>query len=233
MATDSRDRDATPTNDGSSTGNGHAAHLERSRTVWDRWSDWYGMSENDFEPMREAAIDHLALESGDRVLEIGCGPGVNFERIRDDIGTSGELVAVDYSPAMIEKARARIDAHGWENVHVRRADATTVEFEEPFDAALATLSLSVMPDIHRAVETAYRSLVPDSTFVVFDVRPFPDGPARVLNPFVWRFLRWYANWNPEGDVVASLDTVFDASEVADTYMQGATYTVVCEKRDAD
>ena len=232
MATDSRDRESTPANDGSSRDDEHADHLERSRTVWDRWSDWYGMSERDFEPMREAAIDRLALESGDRVLEIGCGPGVNFERIRNDIGDSGELVAVDYSPDMIEKARERIDAHGWENVDVRRADATTAEFDEPFDAALATLSLSVMPDITRAVETVYRSVVPGATFVVFDVRPFPDGPARVLNPVIWRFLRWYANWNPDGDVVKSLEVVFDTSEIVDTYTHGTTYTVVCEKRDA-
>ncbi|WP_121740958.1 class I SAM-dependent methyltransferase [Natronorubrum halophilum] len=232
MATERRDRDPACETSGSHDG-AYDEHLERSRTVWDRWSDWYGMSERDFEPMREAAIDRLALQPGDRVLEIGCGPGVNLERIRDDVDESGELVAVDYSPAMIANARERIDAHGWENVEVRRADATTATFDEPFDAALATLSLSVMPDIPRAVETVYRSLVPDSTFVVFDVRPFPDGPARVLNPFVRRFLRWYANWNPDGDVVASLEAVFDESEVVDTYTHGTTYAVVCEKRDAD
>ncbi|WP_440764158.1 class I SAM-dependent methyltransferase [Natronorubrum sp. DTA7] len=232
MVTDPLERD--PANDVSgSVDEAYAAHLERSRTVWNRWSDWYEMSERDFEPMREAAIDRLDLRPGDRVLEIGCGPGVNFERLRDDIGESGELVAVDYSPAMIDKARERIDAHGWENVDVRRADATTAEFEEPFDAALATLSLAVMPDIPRTVETVYRSLVPNATFVVVDVRPIPDGPARVLNPFLRRFLRWYANWNPDGDVAASLETVFERSEIVDTGVHGTAYTVVCEKRDAD
>lgn len=99
MATDRRDR--TPTADPPATDDEHAAHLERSRRVWDRWSDWYGTSESDFEPIREAAIDRLDLQRGDRVLEIGCGPGVNFERVRRDIGAEGELVAVDYSPGMI------------------------------------------------------------------------------------------------------------------------------------
>ncbi|QSW99680.1 class I SAM-dependent methyltransferase [Haloterrigena alkaliphila] len=230
MVTDRRDR--TPTADPPATDDDHADHLERSRTVWDRWSDWYGMSEKDFEPIREAAIDRLDLQRGDRVLEIGCGPGVNFERVRRDIGAEGELVAVDYSPGMLENARERIEAHGWENVRVLRADATTVEFDEPFDAALATLSLSVMPDVRRAAETVSQSLVPGARLAVVDVRPFPSGPARVLNPFVRRFLRWYANWNPDDDVAESLDDVFDTCELVDTHFLGTAYTAVCGKRDA-
>ena len=228
MATDQRDHDQVS---GASNSDDHAAHLERSRTVWDRWSDWYGLSERDFEPIREAAIDRLELQPGDRVLEVGCGPGVNFERVRREIGPEGELVAVDYSPGMIENARVRIEEHGWENVQVRRADATTVEFDDSFDAALATLSLSVMPDIPRATEAIYRSLAPGGSLAVVDIRPFPSGPARVLNPLVWRFLRWYANWNPDGDVFDALATVFDESEVVDTNFMGTSYTVICRKRN--
>ncbi|WP_339102878.1 methyltransferase domain-containing protein [Haloterrigena salinisoli] len=231
MATerDGRDsgRDATTPADDQ-----YEAHLERSRAVWDRWSDWYGMSERDFEPIREAAIDLLELQAGDRVLEIGCGPGVNFERVRRDIGAEGELVAVDYSPEMLENARNRIAAHGWENVELRRADAARTAFDEPFDAALATLSLSVMPDVRRTVETVSRSLRPGTRFAVVDVRPAPSGPLRVLNPLIRRFLRWYANWNPDGDVVGSLEAVFDRCEIVDTHLAGTAYTAVCEKRDA-
>ncbi|MDQ2049428.1 methyltransferase domain-containing protein [Natronolimnohabitans sp. A-GB9] len=232
MATDNRDRAHGPANGTRDPdGDRYDAHLERSRIVWDRWSDYYTMSENDLEPMREAAIDRLDLEPGDRVLEIGCGPGVNFDRVRSEIGEHGELIAVDYSPDMVAKARERIEHHGWENVDVRRADATTVEFDEPFDAAIATLSLSVMPNIHRTATTVHRSLVADATFVVVDIRPIPDGPGRVLNPLLWRFLRWYANWNPDDDVVDALATVFDTHEIVDTSLAGTLYTVVCEKGD--
>lgn len=207
----------------------HEAHLERSRRVWDRWSDWYKMSEADFEPIRMDAIDRLDLRRGDRVLEIGCGPGVNFERVRSEIGPDGELIAVDYSPEMVDKARERIETHGWENVEVRRADATTVAFDEPFDAALATLSMSVMPDARRTAANVYRSLAPGSPLVVFDIGPFQTGPARLANPFVRRFLRWYANWNPDDDVVDSLAHAFDDCEVVETYAAGAGHTVLCGK----
>ncbi|TYT63976.1 class I SAM-dependent methyltransferase [Natrialba swarupiae] len=206
-------------------------HLERSRRMWDRWSDYYRLSERDFEPMREAAIDELGLESGDRVLDVGCGPGVNFERIRHDVGGDGTVVAVDYSPEMVEKARDRIDRHGWDNVEVRRADATTVEFEERFDAAVATLSMSVMPDVREAVENVHRHLGPGAPLAVIDIGPVPEGPARIANPFLRRFLRWYANWNPDGDVPASVAAVFAESELVDRFFLETCYTIIARKAD--
>ncbi|MCU4743635.1 class I SAM-dependent methyltransferase [Natronoglomus mannanivorans] len=234
MSSDARDSNTDAGNGAPGLENGeYVNHLERSRTVWDRWSDWYEMSENDLEPMRETAIDHLELRPGDRVLDIGCGPGVNFERIRSDIGETGTLVAVDYSPEMVAKARQRIEDHGWENVEVRRADATTIDFEDEFDAAIATLSMSVMPDVRRTVENVHRSLVSGGPFVVFDIRAVPTGPARIVNPLLWRFLRWYANWNPDGDVVDSLAAVFEESELVETYFAGVTYTVRCRKATSE
>lgn len=212
------------------SGGEYESHLARSRAVWDRWSDRYGMSERDFEPMRETAIDRLDLQAGNRVLDVGCGPGVNFERVRHDIGEGGELLAIDYSPEMVENARRRVTEHGWSNVEVIQGDATTADLGEDFDAAIATLSMSVMPDVRRAIENVYRSLAPGATFVVFDLRPVPSGPARLLNPLLWRFFYWFANWNPGADVVESLAAVFERVETVETYAAGVAYTAVAKKR---
>lgn len=209
----------------------HAAHLSRSRAVWDRWSNHYKLSESDFEPMRETAMEYLELESGDRVLDIGCGPGVNFERVRSDVGSDGTLVAVDYSPKMIERARARVADHGWENVEVVRADATTADLGECYDAAIATLSMGVMPGCEKAAANIYRSLAPGGRFVVFDLRPVPSGPLRIVNPLLRRFLYWFANWNAEDDVFVSLETVFDRVDVVETYATGIGYTVLAIKAE--
>ena len=208
----------------------YESHLARSRRLWNRWSDWYTLSESDFEPMREDAIDKLELQPGARVLDVGCGPGVNFASLRDEIGASGHIVAVDYSPEMVSKARDRVAEHGWDNVEVVCADAATVTFDEPFDAAIATLSMSVMPDIELTAENVSRLLVPDGRFVVFDVRDAPGGVLRALNPVIRLFLRWYANWNPDDDVVESLSATFESVEVVKTYLSGFTYTAMAEKR---
>jgi SAM-dependent methyltransferase len=206
------------------------AHLERSRQVWDRRSDSYGRSEADFAPMRETAIDHLELQPGDTILDVGCGPGVNLGSLRDAVGPEGRVVALDYSPEMVERARERVDDHGWANVTVLQADATTADLgTATFDAALATLSMSVMPDIERAARNVRRALVPSGRFVVFDLQPIPDGPLRVLNPLLVRFYRWYANWNGEDDVLDALRAAFGHVDVVETYFAGANYTAIVEK----
>lgn len=203
----------------------YSAHLQRSETVWDRWSKWYRMSERDFEPIRDEMITQLGLEDGDTVLEIGCGPGVNFGKIRNAIGESGSLVAIDYSPEMVEKAHERVERHGWENIEVVHADATTADLDGPFDAAIATLALSVLPDVERAVRNVHNALKPGAPFGVLDIREFQAGPLRVFNPFLKWFLRWYANWNPHGNVRLAIDDVFGDVEPLDTFMLGTVYSI--------
>ena len=215
---------------GGDGGGDHEEHLQRSRKVWDRWSDRYARSERDFAPMLDAAVGRLAVEAGDSVLEIGCGPGTTFERLTDLVGPDGRIVAVDYSPAMVERARERASERGWDHVEVIRADASSIELRaESFDAALASLSMSVVPDATAAARRVHDALVPGGRFVVFDLRCIPSGPLRVVNPFLSLFYRWYANWNADEDVVGSLRTVFGDVAVEETYAAGAAYRAVARK----
>lgn len=205
-------------------------HLRRSREVWDARSDSYGRSERDMAPMMDDAVSRLDVGHGDRVIEIGCGPGTNFERLTERVGTDGQVLAFDYSPKMVERARERAIEAGWNHIEVIRADASSVELDpESFDAALASLSMSVVPDATAAARRAYDALVPGGRLVVFDVRPVQSGPLRAFNPLIWRFFRWYANWNRETDVVAALDEVFDDVTVEETYMGGTSYRAVARK----
>lgn len=204
----------------------YAEHLDRSTRVWDRWSNWYTLSEKDFAPIRARAIEHAALPDGARVLDIGCGPGVNFAPLTEAVGPGGHIAAIDYSPEMIEKARERVREHDWTHVEVVRADATTADLGGPYDGAIASLSLSVMPDVPRAIANIRASLEPGAPLIVVDVRPFPGGIRRVCNPLLRRFLRWYANWNLDGDVPATLDRQFDEIERIEQAFGGAIYSLI-------
>ena len=204
-------------------------HLDRSRRRWDRWSDWYSLSEQDFAPLRERTVEALELSPGDRVLEVGCGPGVTLETLVDAVGPEGTVVAIDYSPAMLAAARERVEENGWECVELHRADATTADLGGPYDGAIAGLALSVMPDVGRAVENVHGVLEPGAPLGVFDVRPFPGGPQRVLNPLVRRFLRWYANYNPDGDVLGALEDTFETVTVREEPFGGFAYAALARR----
>lgn len=207
----------------------YADHLERSARQWDRWSDWYTLSEEDFAPVRRRAIEQAGLATGDHVIDIGCGPGVNFEPLTRAIGSEGRITAVDYSPEMIDKAQDRIYDHGWEHIDVCRADVTTADLGGSYDAAMASLSLSVMPDVSLAIENIRSSLEPGAPLIVVDVRPFPRGARRAVNPILRRFLRWYANWNPDGDVSGSLSNHFEITEPVETMFGGAIFSTIARE----
>lgn len=67
-------------------------------------------------PYRQKAIKSLQLQSGQTVLDLGCGSGLNFELIIDAIGPQGTLIGVDFSAKMLMRAKQTIDKHGWKNV---------------------------------------------------------------------------------------------------------------------
>jgi ubiquinone/menaquinone biosynthesis C-methylase UbiE len=209
----------------------HRAALERSRRRWEFLSSRWGFVERDTVEIRQDAVDLLELSRGDRVLELGCGPGVNFEALREAVGPDGLVVAVDLTRGMVERARERVRGHGWANVEVVQADATRLGYRRPFDAVLATTAVSAMPDVRGVVERVHDALRPGGRFALYEIRLVPDGPARLLNPLVERFYRAFGNWNAEEDVLAELRRTFGSTEVVRTFALGTNYLAVASKAE--
>jgi S-adenosylmethionine-diacylgycerolhomoserine-N-methlytransferase len=103
-----------------------------------RWMFLYG---------REALIKHADIRPGDRVLEIGCGTGRNFNAIQRRLDGTGEVIGVDCSAPMLRTAGDRVRRHGWKNVRL-----LDLEYgKEPVtrgraDVVLFSYSLSMIPD---------------------------------------------------------------------------------------
>lgn len=98
------------------------------------------------------AFDESSLKRGDRVLVFCCGTGLDFPYILGKIGREGLIVAVDFSPDMLQLADEKVNQNKWENVELVVGDVTT--FKDPqnrkFDAGVCTLGISVIQDYQEA-----------------------------------------------------------------------------------
>src|SRR6266700_5871310 len=87
-------------------------------------------------PVRQKAVELLNLKEGDRVLDVGCGPGGSFPYLVRAVGQSGQVVGVEISPEISINARRRIEKKGWRNVEVIEAAAQEVHLTGTFDGLL-------------------------------------------------------------------------------------------------
>jgi ubiquinone/menaquinone biosynthesis C-methylase UbiE len=113
------------------------------------------------------AIDLLGLEPGDRVLEIGFGPGVAVELLARD-GMAGWIAGIDPSVEMVEQARARnAGAIADGRADLRRGSVEQVPFESStFDRALAINSMQAWPDAVTGLREIRRVLRPGGRVVL-------------------------------------------------------------------
>lgn len=143
---------------------------------------------------RRRVIAQLGLSAGARVLDIGCGTGLNFEALEAAVGPGAEIVGLDATPEMLERAEARLRRQGWRNVVLVEGDAAALPFDEQsFAAVLSTAALSGVPDWHRAVSEAWRVTMRGGCFAVMEPSvgrvPWSLAPLRPL-------FRWLYAWQP-------------------------------------
>ncbi len=94
-------------------------------------------------PGRLQAIQRMGIQSGDRVLEVGVGTGINATLYPRDCHVTG----IDLSAPMLEKARGRVQRKGRTNVSLFEMDAADLRFaDDSFDIVYAPYLLSVVPD---------------------------------------------------------------------------------------
>jgi len=100
----------------------------------------------------------LAPQSGEQILDLGCGDGALTEQLAT---TGAILTGVDASPTMLAAARKR-------NLHVEQHDATALPYHDQFDAIFSNAVLHWIPGTsgHQALLAGvHRSLRPSGRFV--------------------------------------------------------------------
>jgi SAM-dependent methyltransferase len=110
----------------------------------------------------------LGASPGERILDVGCGPGFYCAELLDDVGSDGKVVGVDSSPQMLALAARRCEGH--DNIEFHEADATSLPVENAgFDGAVCVQVLEYVSDVSAGLAELHRVLRPGGRVVVWDV----------------------------------------------------------------
>lgn len=122
-------------------------------------------------------IDHLAIQPGDRVLHIGCGPGYYTALMASCTGPEGRVVAIDVDGTLADRARQNLASSA--HVDVRAGDGTSVGHES-FDAILVNAGVTHPHEGWLdALEPGGRMILP-LTATMPSMGPIGKGPLFLL-----------------------------------------------------
>ena len=188
-----------------------ALDTDAVREAYRRWANVYdavfgGVSG----PGRRRAVAAVNRLPGSTVLEVGVGTGLALPHYRRD----KQVLGIDLSVDMLEKARGRVRAEGLSNVTgLLEMDAENMEFPDAsFDIAVAMFTATVVPDARKLLREMRRVVK-------------PGGNLLFVNHFAAeRGIRWWLErtmaplsrvlgWHPDFELRHLLDDPADAAEV--------------------
>lgn len=131
------------------------------------------------------AVKLLHLQRGDCVVDLGCGTGLNFPLLIEQIGSQGRLIGVDMTPEMLKYAQERIERSGWKNVELVQSDIAVFEFPERVNGVLSTGVFGHVADFDNVIKQASHALVPDGSLVILDGKLPERLPQWLFRVVLW------------------------------------------------
>ena len=106
-------------------------------------------------------LERMGLRPGQQVLEVGPGTGYLSLPVARRLGETGHLVALELQPALVRRARERLDTAGVTNADVREGDVCTAPLEaEAYDLAFLVTVLGEITNRDRAIACLRNALKP-------------------------------------------------------------------------
>src|SRR6476469_5123589 len=110
------------------------------------------------------------IKTGDTVVDLGSGAGNDVFIARKEPGESGKVIGIDFTPAMIEKARTNAEKLNYNNVEFRLGDIENMPVSNNFaDVVVSNCVLNLVPNKKAVFEEIYRVLKPNGHFSISDI----------------------------------------------------------------
>lgn len=121
------------------------------------------------------------IKKGDIVIDLGSGAGNDCFVARHETGETGKVIGIDFTEAMIAKARSHAQKLGFNNVEFRQGEIENVPVGiNVADVIVSNCVLNLVPDKKKAFSEIYRVLKPGGHFSISDVVLVGDLPAELL-----------------------------------------------------
>jgi SAM-dependent methyltransferase len=148
-----------------------------------------GYSSEDLEHIPEESVMGLGcgnptaiadLKTGEVVLDLGAGAGVDVFVAANKVGPTGRVIGVDMTEEMVDKAKSIAIEHGYHNVEFRLGEIENLPVEgESVDAIISNCVINLSPDKSKVFQEAYRVLKPEGRLTVSDIVSEENLPAEI------------------------------------------------------
>ena len=129
-----------------------------------------------------------ALRPGERVVDVGCGAGIDSLIAARMVGPAGGVVGVDMTPGMLDRARSSAADMGAENVEFRQGFAESLPVADGWaDVVISNGVLNLFPDKSAGLQEMARVLKPTGRLQIGDIlvgKAVPDGAKRDID--LWK-----------------------------------------------
>ncbi|MEK7402976.1 MAG: methyltransferase domain-containing protein [Gemmatimonadota bacterium] len=110
------------------------------------------------------------LSAGERVVDVGCGAGIDSLIAARMVGPDGEVVGVDMTPAMLERGRASAAQGGFSNVRFHEGLAESLPVADAWaDVVISNGVLNLFPDKYSGLQEMARVLQPGGRLQIGDI----------------------------------------------------------------
>ena len=117
------------------------------------------------------------IKKGDVVIDLGSGAGNDCFVARAETGETGKVIGIDFTPAMIDKARINAEIRGFHNVEFRAGDIEKMPVTSNIaDVVVSNCVLNLVPNKDAVIKDINRVLKPGGHFSISDVVLVGDLP---------------------------------------------------------